>query len=533
MHGYDRTIMLLLDVSAIALALDAFRRARTAPRLIGVAAAGLLGWLALLHLGLSGEGLLPRDIGGLAFLGIVFAGVGLVGALLALPPIRAAVARLPDDQLLGLQGVRLAFGATFFIQGLTGSLPLVFGLADGLTHMTAGALGLAAAAALRRTPGGRRSAWIANLFGLGDIAVVLSTIALLLLPEMGPSHPMMYAVFLPAPFWFWWHVLSLRRLARARAPGAGPARSLAKGGAALLALLASTTLTGCKPLVLRTVMGTVDPYFHGAAVDRIGLDRITDHVYSFQWNWTRNLVVVTDDGLMVVDPLGPAASIALKKELDARFPGKRVVRLVYSHYHLDHTRGGAVLTPVEVVAHEKCPTYWAPTEHQEVMPPTRLIRGDTDLSFGGVTVRALDMGLSHTDTLFAFYLPGERVLFTADLGLVKAVAPVGVPDRYAPGYLAALDRLIGLDFDVFVPSHFGVGTKQDLVDWRGMLEYGRALARKALARTGGFGERPSQMGAYFDAIYYPMRERYGSWHGFDEMAVLNIVRDLEGEALGH
>jgi glyoxylase-like metal-dependent hydrolase (beta-lactamase superfamily II) len=533
MHGQDRMMMLLLDAVAIAWALGAFRRAGARLRAVGLAAIGLGGWLALLHVGLAGQSLLPRDLGGLAFLGIVLAAVGLAGALLAWLPVRAAVARLGDEQLLRLQGVRLAFGATFLAQGLTGSLPLGFGVADGLTHMTAGALGLAAAAALRRGARGRGLAWIANLFGLADIAVVLCTIALQLLPEMGPNHPMMYAVFLPAPFWFWWHVLSLRRLVQGPAPVQGPTRRRVVGGAALAALLATSGLTGCKPLVLRTVMGTVDPYFHGPAVDRVGLDRITEHVYSFQWNWTRNLVVVTGQGLMVIDPMGPSAARALKAELDARFPGQRVMRLVYSHYHLDHARGGEALDPVEVVAHERCPSYWASIDHQGVVPPTRLIQGDTDLSFGGVTVHALDMGPSHTDTLYAFHLPGERVLFTADLGLVRAVAPVGVPDRYAPGYRAALDRVAQLDFDLFVPSHFGVGTRQDLVDWRDMMEYGRELARKALARHGGFGERASQMGAYFDAIYYPMRQRYGTWHGFDEMAVLNIVRDLEGEALGH
>jgi glyoxylase-like metal-dependent hydrolase (beta-lactamase superfamily II) len=533
MHELDGTILLLLDLGAIALALLAFRRAGAPRRGLAWAAAGLLGWLALLHVGLSRGTLFPRELGGVAFLGAVLAGVGLVGGLLSVPPVRAAVARLADDQLLKLQGVRLAFGAAFFIQGLTGSLPRAFGVADGVTHMAAGALGLAAAAAIRGGPGGRRLAWIANLFGLVDIAVVLTTIALVLLPKMGPNHPMMQAVFLPAPFWFWWHVHSLLRLARAGGPKARVARARSLGGAALVAFLATLPLSGCKPLILRTVMGTVDPYFHGASVDRVGLDQITEHVYSFQWNWTRNLVVDTDDGLLVVDPMGPAAAHALHQALDTRFPGKRVQRLVYSHYHLDHTRGGESLAPIEVVAHEKCPSYWAPIEHDDVVRPTRLIRGDTDLSLGGVEVRALYMGPSHTDTLYAFYLPGERVLFTADLGLVKTVAPVGVPDRYAAGYRAALDRLVALDFDVFVPSHFGVGTKQDLIDWRNMLEFGRELARKALAEAGTFGERPSQMSKYFDTIYYPMRDRYGTWHGFDEMAILNIVRDLEGEALGH
>lgn len=36
-----------------------------------------------------------------------------------------------------------------------------------------------------------------------------------------------------------------------------------------------------------------------------------------------------------------------------------------------------------------------------------------------------------------------------------------------------------------------------------------------------------------DAVYDPMRKKYGKWHGFDDMFVLNLVRDIEGEALGH
>jgi len=41
-----------------------------------------------------------------------------------------------------------------------------------------------------------------------------------------------------------------------------------------------------------------------------------------------------------------------------------------------------------------------------------------------------------------------------------------------------------------------------------------------------------QMGEYFDAVYYPMREKYGDWHGFNDMFVLNLVRDVVGESLG-
>lgn len=168
-----------------------------------------------------------------------------------------------------------------------------------------------------------------------------------------------------------------------------------------------------------------------------------------------------------------------------------------------------------------------------MLEPTRLISGDTVLNIGGVEIRALYLGLSHTDTLYAFHIPSERLVFTADLGLVKTVPPVGVPDRYAPGYLAAMNRIIDADFDTFVPSHFGYGTKQDLIDWRDMLEEGRRLARNANKASGTPGVQADQMGKYFDAVYYPMREKYGDWHGFSAMFVLNLVRDIEGEALGH
>jgi glyoxylase-like metal-dependent hydrolase (beta-lactamase superfamily II) len=300
-----------------------------------------------------------------------------------------------------------------------------------------------------------------------------------------------------------------------------------------MAAVAIVSTTGCSSFVLKTVMGTVDPYFHGPGIDGTKFEKLSDKVYTFRWNWYRNLVVVTDAGLVVIDPMNSEMTTALKKELDQKFPGQKVHTLIYSHYHLDHTRGGAVLAPLNVIAHEKSPSYWKEFEHDGVLEPTRYISGDTVLNIGGVEIRALYLGLSHTDTLYAFHIPSERLMFTADLGLVKTMAPDGVPDRYAPGYLAAMNRIIDIDFDTFVPSHFGYGTKKDLVDWRDMMEDGRHLAREAIRKYGSMGVRDNQMGRYFDAVYYPMREKYGQWHGFNEMFVLNIVRDVVGEGLGY
>jgi hypothetical protein len=59
---------------------------------------------------------------------------------------------------------------------------------------------------------GKSRVLFANIFGLADILIVASSIALVLLPDMGPHHTMMYAAFLPAPLWLWFHVISLWKL---------------------------------------------------------------------------------------------------------------------------------------------------------------------------------------------------------------------------------------------------------------------------------------------------------------------------------
>lgn len=176
---------------------------------------GMLIWLVLLHLGLSSQSLFPAAISGVGFLVVIVAGVAGVGALLlGVPALRHTLLALDQRQLLLLQGIRVFFGAGFLIQAGTGVLPQGFGTVDGLTHIAAGFFGLVAAFSVAAEVNGDRRAWFANLFGLADILIVASTLALILLPQIGPHHSMMYAVFLPAPLWLWFHLFSIYKLTR-------------------------------------------------------------------------------------------------------------------------------------------------------------------------------------------------------------------------------------------------------------------------------------------------------------------------------
>jgi hypothetical protein len=177
--------------------------------------AGMFAWLLVLHLGLTHQAIFPTDISGIAMLIVIFAGVGAVGALLFLiAPVRRILLGLDQRQLLLMQGIRVFFGATFLMQAGTGVLPQTFGIVDGFTHIGAGFFGLVGAFSVASDLHGARRAWFANFFGLADILIVASSLALILLPKIGPHHSMMYAVFLPAPLWLWFHLVSIWRLAR-------------------------------------------------------------------------------------------------------------------------------------------------------------------------------------------------------------------------------------------------------------------------------------------------------------------------------
>jgi hypothetical protein len=208
--------MIGLDVLMVIYTLWVLSLARPIGKTGVVIGGAMLAWLAVLHWGLSNRSLFPQDISGVAFLVVIFVAVGAVGAvLLLIPPVRRLLLGLEQRQLLLLQGIRVFFGATFLMQAGLGVLPQVFGILDGFTHAGAGFFGLIAAFSVAAGVQGARRAWFANFFGLADILIVASSLALVLLPQIGPHHSMMYAVFLPAPLWLWFHLISIWKLVRA------------------------------------------------------------------------------------------------------------------------------------------------------------------------------------------------------------------------------------------------------------------------------------------------------------------------------
>ncbi len=116
--------------------------------------------------------------------------------------------------------------------------------------------------------------------------------------------------------------------------------------------------------------GAQMPELRRAPVDHVPVFSIS-HINGDTWRATVDnhgtAFLVTSEGIILADPIGPGMAEWLKEEFDRRF-GVPVRYVVYSHYHWDHASGGEVFVDTaDFVGHANMLTHLA-------MPPesTRL-----------------------------------------------------------------------------------------------------------------------------------------------------------------
>ncbi len=186
-------------------------------------------------------------------------------------------------------------------------------------------------------------------------------------------------------------------------------------------------------------------------------------------NWY-TVFLVTPAGIVLADPLNVAFADWLKGELDARFPGKPVRYVIYSHSHFDHAEGGgAFAATATFIGHENMlrnmdgrypqmpgdmidrndngvidreeidlptnarpgvcgmgPTFFdsidrnhdgkaTPQELQAyIVKPTIVYSQRMQLTLGGKRIGLVHPGLNHSDDATVIVFPSERAAFATE-----------------------------------------------------------------------------------------------------------------------
>jgi len=189
-----------------------YRTGKASTKIQVVVALLLAGFIAFMHWGFGGTNFLPANLSGGLFYMIILGAALAVNILLYLTSWRT-FENLSQEHLQLVQGLRVFVGGGFLMEGVVDVIPGWFSIMDGFMHISSGFFALVAAIAyIKRHSLKNQLLWLANIVGITDIAVIVTSICFVVWSDLGPHHNMQYIVFGGGPIFLWLHFVSVKKL---------------------------------------------------------------------------------------------------------------------------------------------------------------------------------------------------------------------------------------------------------------------------------------------------------------------------------
>ncbi len=255
--------------------------------------------------------------------------------------------------------------------------------------------------------------------------------------------------------------------------------------------------------------------------------QIADGAFQFRYRSHNGFFVVTDDGIIAIDPISTTAAEHFAAEMKQTAPGKPLLAIVYSHDHADHATGANVLrqafdSDAPVIAHEKAYAKVAAAEDAERPPPDVTLTEGMTLHFGDRAVELHYLGPSHSDNMLIAYVPDVKIAFAVDFVSNDRMGYRDLPDYHFPEFFTALDRLLEIPFETIVFGHGPPGDRGSVIRQIGYYRDLRNAVREAMER--GWSEDEAA-----ERIRLPAYEGWGQYEAWFPMNVRAIYRWLKEE----
>jgi glyoxylase-like metal-dependent hydrolase (beta-lactamase superfamily II) len=218
---------------------------------------------------------------------------------------------------------------------------------------------------------------------------------------------------------------------------------------------------------------------------------VTDDVHVIYGLGGNVAVLSTDSGALVVDTMTFRTQGARILELAERLADGPVQGIVNTHYHSDHTHGNpAFPAGTRVFATDRTLAYLKKVDADYWQGgaagtlPNETFRNEHSLRIADKTVRLIHPGPGHTDGDLVALFVEDRVIHTGDLFTNNRYPNI---DLEAGGsvreWVAAIDRVLELDFEKVIPGHGPVSDREGLRAFQNFM--------RQLAEVGGQAARNS------------------------------------------
>ena len=226
------------------------------------------------------------------------------------------------------------------------------------------------------------------------------------------------------------------------------------------------------------------------------------------------LVLVTQEGALVIDPASTCTATWLRDEIKRRF-NVSVAYVVYTHAHADHISGaqifqkeGAIVVAnqraIEPIVGERIPTAL----------PDRVFDKHLTITLGGESVQLERVAPSHSDSMIMVLFPAYKALQCTDVCESGSMPYNDFLDFYYDGWIDTLNWVLEQDVDIIDVGHYSPATKEKIAAERA---YMVDLHQQVLDLV--------RAGQSWDELYRNVHfsENVRKWTAFDTMHTLNIL----------
>ena len=251
---------------------------------------------------------------------------------------------------------------------------------------------------------------------------------------------------------------------------------------------------------------------------------IADGVFQFRWQGHNAFFVVTDAGVVAVDPISPEAAAAYAAEIKRVAPGKPLRAVVYSHHHSDHATGAPVLRrafggSVPIIAHANARARILAEPDSALPPPDSTFTDRLVLDDPNRPVELRFLGRTHSDNMIVAYLPRQKIVFAVDFVNNDRVGYRDLPDWFFPDHFDTLRRLQALDYQRIVFGHGPPGDKAAVDRQVRYYDDLRAAVSAAIARGASEDEAAR-------TVQLPQYQQWGSYAEWFPLNVRGVYRGL-------
>ncbi len=257
---------------------------------------------------------------------------------------------------------------------------------------------------------------------------------------------------------------------------------------------------------------------------------VADGLYQFRWQAHNALFLVTDEGVVVFDPIEVEPARQFAREIMRIAPGSRIAAIVYSHSDADHSTGARALLEeigqetAPIISHEAAVAPIRERANPDQPLPTMTFADHMTFRVGGRAIELFYLGPSHTDNMIVPFIPDVGVAFAVDFVAHDRMGYQGLTSWLFPEFFDALSGLLRIPFETIVFGHGPAGDRASIQRQIAYYDDLTSAVRDAISR--GWSEE--QAVGEIRLPQYADWDRYADWFPMNVRALYRWVANTGG-----